>query len=111
MNTRQPGDDRKTDDNEPLRKSLEAIELDAGWLYDNVPDRSPDGVATLRDIAREIAKTAYLARTSLDTREPRWDAPDAPDACPPCQARFWNASALMDHERYVHGAPDWTKAA
>ena len=44
-----------------LREALNTIEQDAGWLYDNVPDFSPDGVATLKDICREIAKTAAAA--------------------------------------------------
>jgi len=50
---------------EELVAALGRIEQDAGWLHDNVPGYSPDGVATLRDICRQIAKEA-AALAALD---------------------------------------------
>ncbi len=64
----QPSGLRSDDPETPasdLRAGLEQIEQDAGWLHDNVPDYTPDGVATLRDICREIAKEAYLLRAAI----------------------------------------------
>lgn len=52
-----------------LLSALERIEQDAGWLHDNVPDYSPDGVATLRDVCRQIAKEARAVRSALRMTE------------------------------------------
>jgi hypothetical protein len=63
---------------EALREALDTIEEDAGWLHDHVPDHSPDGVATLKDIAREIAKEAYRARELLAATARLTSSPENP---------------------------------
>jgi len=35
-----------------------------------------------------------------------WRDPAASNACPPCEARFWNTDAELRHARDVHGAPE-----
>ena len=56
-----------------LTAALDRIVDDARWLQEHSPDYTPDGVATLRDIAREIEKEA-AALSASSASSPELDA-------------------------------------